>query len=333
MTKLVTGAAGFIGSNFVDYLTTKTDEKIIVVDNITYAGDKENIKKSPQIEFVWCDISNLDHLEYVFSQTRPNHVYHFAAETHVDNSINNLDPFVTTNIIGTINLLKMSLKYGVNKFHHISTDEVFGALGESDTSFAENTPYNPRNPYSASKASSDFFVRAFHETYDLPTVITNCSNNYGPKQNAEKLIPKIICNAFDERDIPIYGDGKNIRDWIYVLDHCEAVYEVSERGTVGERYNIGGECEITNLDLTKKILDIMNISHDIIKFVPDRPGHDFRYSMSNKKIKEELGWTPKYSIDDGLIKTIEYYENQREKIRRSFGAGIREIFGRQGIFY
>jgi dTDP-glucose 4,6-dehydratase len=333
MTKLVTGAAGFIGSNFVDYLATKTDEKIIVVDNITYAGDKENIKKSPQIEFVWCDISNLDHLEYVFSQTRPNHVYHFAAETHVDNSINNLDPFVTTNIIGTINLLKMSLKYGVNKFHHISTDEVFGALGESDTSFAENTPYNPRNPYSASKASSDFFVRAFHETYDLPTVITNCSNNYGPKQNAEKLIPKIICNAFDERDIPIYGDGKNIRDWIYVLDHCEAVYEVSERGTVGERYNIGGECEITNLDLTKKILDIMNISHDIIKFVPDRPGHDFRYSMSNKKIKEELGWTPKYSIDDGLIKTIEYYENQREKIRRSFGAGIREIFGRQGIFY
>ena len=239
MTKLVTGAAGFIGSNFVDYLTTKTDEKIIVVDNITYAGDKENIKKSPQIEFVWCDISNLDHLEYVFSQTRPNHVYHFAAETHVDNSINNLDPFVTTNIIGTINLLKMSLKYGVNKFHHISTDEVFGALGESDASFTENTPYNPRNPYSASKASSDFFVRAFHETYDLPTVITNCSNNYGPKQNAEKLIPKIICNAFDEHDIPIYGDGKNIRDWIYVLDHCEAVYEVSERGTVGERYNIG----------------------------------------------------------------------------------------------
>ena len=333
MTKLVTGAAGFIGSNFVDHLTTKTDEKIIVVDNITYAGDKENIKKSPQIEFVWCDISNLDHLEYVFSQTRPNHVYHFAAETHVDNSINNLDPFVTTNIIGTINLLKMSLKYGVNKFHHISTDEVFGALGESDTSFTENTPYNPRNPYSASKASSDFFVRAFHETYDLPTLITNCSNNYGPKQNAEKLIPKIICNAFDEHDIPIYGDGKNIRDWIYVLDHCEAVYEVSERGTVGERYNIGAECEITNLDLTKKILDIMNISHDIIKFVPDRPGHDFRYSMSNKKIKEELGWTPKYSIDDGLTKTIEYYENQREEIRRSFGAGIREIFGRQGIFY
>lgn len=305
----VTGGAGFIGSNFIHFLTQKTDEEIVILDKVTYAGDVKNLYPLAQHQLIRVDLCDIEKLKIIFSEYNPSKIFHFAAESHVDNSILNVMPFVETNIIGTVNLLQLSNDYNVDMFHHISTDEVYGSLGYNDSSFTEKTPYDPQNPYSASKAASDHFVVSFYNTYGLPVKITNCSNNYGPRQNVEKLIPKTITNILQGKKIPIYGRGENIRDWIYVEDHCEAIYEVFNHGKVGEKYNIGGECEVKNIDLIKNLLNLLNVSEDLIEYVKDRPGHDLRYSIDNAKIKGEIGWNPKYNLEEGLKKTIEWYKN------------------------
>jgi dTDP-glucose 4,6-dehydratase len=305
----VTGGAGFIGSNFIHFLTQKTDEEIVILDKVTYAGDVKNLYPLAQHQLIRVDLCDIEKLRIIFSKYNPSKIFHFAAESHVDNSILNVMPFVETNIIGTVNLLQLSNDYNVDMFHHISTDEVYGSLGYNDSSFTEKTPYDPQNPYSASKAASDHFVMSFHNTYGLPVKITNCSNNYGPRQNVEKLIPKTITNILQGKKIPVYGKGENIRDWIYVEDHCEAIYEVFNHGKVGEKYNIGGECEVKNIDLIKNLLNLLNASEDLIEYVKDRPGHDLRYSIDNAKIKGEIGWNPKYNLEEGLKKTIEWYKN------------------------
>jgi len=307
----VTGGAGFIGSNFVHFLTERTNEEIVVVDKFSYAADMINLYPLSQHNIARVDISNLQDLSELFERHKPSKIFHFAAESHVDNSIKDVTPFIESNIIGTVNLLRLSVDHEVEMFHHISTDEVYGSLKYDDPSFTEETNYDPQNPYSASKAASDHFVTAFHNTYDLPVKITNCSNNYGPRQNVEKLIPKTITNILRGNKIPVYGKGENIRDWIYVEDHCEAIYEVFNRGKVGEKYNIGGECEVKNIDLVKTLLNLLNASEDLIEYVQDRPGHDLRYSIDNAKIKSELGWSPKYSLESGLEKTIKWYRNDR----------------------
>ena len=316
MTIFVTGGAGFIGSNFAHYLSSKGYEDVVVLDKLTYASDQNNLYplKYP-LEHV--DISSRyvsnGYLKRLFEKYRPKYIFNFAAETHVDNSIKDVDPFIQSNIIGTAHLLNLSIEYGVEKFHHISTDEVYGSLGYDDASFTETTPYDPKNPYSASKAASDHFVMAYNNTYGLPTIITNCSNNYGPRQNVEKLIPKTITNILDGKKIPVYAQGQNIRDWIYVEDHCKGILEVFHGGNVGEKYNIGGECEVRNIDLVRLIIKLMGASEDLIEYVDDRPGHDLRYSISNAKIREQLNFHPKYSLEDGLLKTIEWYESRRSQ--------------------
>jgi len=252
-----------------------------------------------------------DSLSRLFEKYKPKSIFHFAAETHVDNSIKDVNPFVQSNILGTINLLNLSIKHEVEKFHHISTDEVYGSLGYNDPPFTEETPYDPQNPYSASKASSDHFVMSYHNTYGLPTIITNCSNNYGPRQNAEKLIPKTILNVIKGKQIPVYAQGQNIRDWIYVDDHCEGILDVFNNGKIGEKYNIGGECEVKNIDLVNTIIKLMGASENLVEFVQDRPGHDLRYSINNAKIKEQVNFFPKHNLEEGLLKTIEWYESKR----------------------
>ena len=306
----VTGAAGFIGSNFVHYLKSNTYDNIVILDKLTYAASTDNLNPHTfPIEIV--DIANKKQLERVFQKYRPRFIFHFAAESHVDNSIEDATPFVETNVIGTLNLLELSVMYNVEKFHHISTDEVYGALGYDDPPFTEETPYNPQNPYSASKAASDHFVTAFGNTYGLPVVITNCSNNYGPRQHKEKLIPKTIRNIIEGKKIPIYAQGQNIRDWIYVEDHCRAIMEVWYGGGIGQKYNIGGECEVKNIDLVKTIIRLMDASEDLIEFVEDRPGHDLRYAIDNAKIKSTVAFKPQYNLEDGLKKTIDWYLNDR----------------------
>ena len=257
------------------------------------------------------DLVNKNHLEELFEKYEPDIIFHFAAESHVDNSIEDAKPFVDSNVIGTLNLLELSVKYKVQKFHHISTDEVYGALGYDDPPFTEETPYNPQNPYSASKAASDHFVTAFGNTYGLPVLITNCSNNYGPRQNVEKMIPKTINNILDGKKIPVYAQGENIRDWIYVEDHCKALLNIFYVGKNGEKYNIGGECEIKNIDLVKTIIRLMGASEDLIEFVDDRPGHDLRYAIDNAKIIETINWHPSNTLEEGLLKTINWYKNAR----------------------
>ena len=312
MTIFVTGGAGFIGSNFAHYLSRKGYEDVVIVDKLTYASDKQNLYPL-EYPLESIDIAsryvNNGHLSRLFEKYKPKAIFHFAAETHVDNSIKDADPFVQSNILGTIHLLNLSIKHKIEKFHHISTDEVYGALGYDDPSFTETTPYDPQNPYSASKAASDHFVMAYHNTYGLPTIISNCSNNYGPRQNVEKLIPKTITNILDGKKIPVYAQGQNIRDWIYVEDHCEGILEVFYGGKVGEKYNIGGECEVRNIDLVKLIIKLMGASEDLIEYVDDRPGHDLRYAIDNAKIKSTVAFKPEYSLMDGLTKTIEWYEN------------------------
>jgi len=306
----ITGAAGFIGSNFVHYLKSNAYDNIVILDKLTYVANTDNLNPHTfPIEIV--DIANKKQLERVFQTYRPRFIFHFAAESHVDNSIEDATPFVDTNVIGTLNLLELSVMYKVEKFHHISTDEVYGSLGYDDPPFTEETPYNPQNPYSASKAASDHFVTAFGNTYGLPVIITNCSNNYGPRQHKEKLIPKTISNILQNKPIPIYAQGQNIRDWIYVEDHCRGILDVWYGGGIGEKYNIGGECEVKNIDLVKTIIRLMNASEDLIEFVDDRPGHDLRYAIDNAKIKSTLGFKPQYNLEDGLKKTIEWYLNDR----------------------
>jgi dTDP-glucose 4,6-dehydratase len=307
MSILVTGGAGFIGSNFLHHLVKITDEEIICIDKLTYAADWHNIPDS--VKFYTIDIASQDACDYVFSNHKIKTVFHFAAESHVDNSIKDCIPFIHTNVNGTVNLLNLSLKYGIEKFIHISTDEVYGTIDYG--SFTENTIYNPRNPYSASKAASDHFVMAYHYTYGLPVNITNCSNNYGPRQYKEKFIPQTILNILDNKKIPVYGDGLQVRDWLYVQDHCTALIKVWKYGINGEKYNIGGECEVANIDLVKKILQMMGKSENMIEYVQDRPGHDRRYSTDISKIRDNLFWVPMYSLEHGLKNTIKWYESSR----------------------
>ena len=306
MSILVTGGAGFIGSQLLRSLN-KFGERLVVADKISYAGKKSNLPEN--IEFYKIDIASDDAVRYLFEQETFDTVFHLAAESHVDNSIKNPKPFIDTNVIGTVNLLQASLEHEVDRFMHISTDEVFGSISVKDGSFNELSRYQPRNPYSASKAASDHFVNAYNITYGLPTTITNCSNNYGPRQDDEKMIPTIIRNIKNGTPIPVYGDGQQVRDWIYVEDHCDALIELWINGKVGERYNIGGECELKNIDLVKMICKLMSREDHRIEHVTDRPGHDLRYSTSNDKITTETKWSVSTDITTGLLKTILYYED------------------------
>jgi dTDP-glucose 4,6-dehydratase len=309
---LVTGGAGFIGGNFLHYI----DDEVVCVDVLSYASNFEFIKPlidSGKVKFEYGDIASLSLIDYVLGKYNPKYVVNFAAETHVDNSINDYTPFIHTNIVGTINLLKcVSRKNQIEKFIHVSTDEVYGSLElDSTESFKETTQYSPNNPYSASKASSDHFVRAFNKTYDVPTIITNCSNNYGPNQNKEKFIPTIINKVLKNESIPVYGDGQNVRDWLFVNDHCYGIDLVLKNGVIGEKYNIGGGTEVHNIDMVKKILYMMNKPESLIEFVKDRPGHDRRYSIDCSKITNELGYSPQHNLEDGLKHTIEWYLNDK----------------------
>ena len=310
MTTFITGGAGFIGSNFAHYVSDIWKD-VVILDKLTYAGDMDNLYPL-NYPVKGVDLAYESRLEELFKQYKPKTIFNFAAETHVDNSIDNVAPFIDTNIIGTINLLKLSVKYDVQMFHHISTDEVYGALELDEPAFTENSPYNPQNPYAASKAASDHFVMSYHNTYGLPVMITNCSNNYGPRQHREKLIPKTINNILEGKKIPIYSQGENIRDWIYVEDHCAGILGISYAGDVGQKYNIGGECEMTNLELVKMIIKLMNASEDLIEFVDDRPGHDLRYAIDNAKIYKTISFQPEFNIEDGLKKTIDWYEKNRD---------------------
>ncbi|MFC4722865.1 dTDP-glucose 4,6-dehydratase [Geojedonia litorea] len=329
MTILITGGAGFIGSNFVEfYLESHPEINIVNLDKLTYAGELSNLNLASTYSnytFVQGDICNRSLVESLFEKHKFNGVIHFAAESHVDNSINNPNAFIQTNVFGTFNLLDVAkdnwmdgphyVKNGCenNRFLHISTDEVYGTLGREGL-FVEQTPYAPNSPYSASKASSDFFVRSYFHTYGLNVVTTNCSNNYGPKQHDEKLIPTIIRKAIAGEPIPIYGDGSNIRDWLYVLDHCKGIDLAFRNGTAGETYNIGGKNERTNLYIANTICGILDelkpkksSYKEQITFVNDRPGHDFRYAIDASKIEKELGWKANESFETGIIKTVNWY--------------------------
>ena len=312
MQILVTGAAGFIGSNFVEYITKKHPEyNIIVLDKLTYAGNMENLKKVyAKIKFEKGDICNFDLVSSIFDKYHIDGVIHFAAESHVDNSIKAPFIFTQTNVIGTHTLLEVAKqKWGEkskNKFVHISTDEVYGTLGEEGF-FTETSPIKPNNPYSASKASSDLIALAYAETYKMNITVTNCSNNYGPYQHNEKLIPHMIKLAMNDEKLPVYGNGRNVRDWLYVEDHCEAIDLVYSNGRAKERYNIGGHNERRNIDIVKLILKKLGKSESLISYVEDRKGHDYRYAIDPTKITNELGWMPKTKFEDGIIKTIDWY--------------------------
>ena len=309
MKLLVTGGCGFIGSNFIHYILKKyLDYKIINLDALTYAGNLENLKEvenNPRYEFVKGDITDEKLVNELVKKS--DIIVHFAAESHVDRSILNSGNFIKTNIDGTHILLEAAKNNGRKRFHHISTDEVFGSLGLDDPAFNESTSYDPRSPYSASKASSDHLVRAYFHTYDLPITISNCSNNYGPYQFPEKLIPLFVTNLMEGKKIPIYGDGKNVRDWLHVEDHCQAIDLIIREGKIGETYCIGGNSEKTNMEITREILKIMNKGEENIKYVKDRLGHDRRYAIDFSKIKKDLGWEPRISFEEGIKKTVEWY--------------------------
>ncbi len=336
MKILVTGGAGFIGSALIRYLIKNTDNDVINLDKLTYASNLsslDDIKESGRYRFENIDICNKNRLSEVFLDYRPDVVMHLAAESHVDNSIKAPNKFLKTNIIGTFNLLESSrlmikdLKSDNKKFifHHISTDEVYGDLNEDDEKFSEETPYAPSSPYSASKASSDHIVRAWFRTYDLPIIITNCSNNYGPYQFPEKLIPSTILKAINGKQISIYGNGQQIRDWLFVDDHVQALYKVATEGKVGETYNIGGNCEKRNIEVVEEICSLLDeiiplkdaSYHKQIKFVSDRPGHDQRYAINSSKISNQLGWEPKETFDSGIKKTVLWYLNNHNLFNKN----------------
>ena len=334
-TIFITGGAGFIGSAVIRYLLKNTNMNVINIDKLTYAGNLESIPKKlmqGKYSFEKVDICNKDKIRKLFKKYKPDCIMHLAAESHVDRSIENADAFIKTNIFGTYNLLEESKYYCTSldadrknffRFHHVSTDEVYGDLSLSDNSFQENTKYDPSSPYSASKASSDHLVRAWGRTFNLPILITNCSNNYGPYHFPEKLIPHIIINALNGKHLPIYGSGLQIRDWLYVDDHAEALFKVITKGKIGETYNIGGNNEITNIEVVKKLCGVLDNKvknkplhitsySELIKHVSDRPGHDMRYSINTSKIYANLGWSPKETIDSGLEKTIDWYLSNRK---------------------
>lgn len=312
-TILVTGGAGFIGSNFVYYMLKKhPDYKIVCIDKLTYAGNLETLEealKNPLFRFVKADITDREAVYGLFEEEKFTAVVNFAAESHVDRSIEEPEVFLKTNILGTQVLLDASRKYGNIRYHQVSTDEVYGdlPLDRPDLFFTEETPIHTSSPYSASKASADLLVTAYHRTYGLPVTISRCSNNYGPYHFPEKLIPLMIANAFNDKPLPVYGDGKNVRDWLYVEDHCKAIDMILEDGKIGEVYNIGGHNERTNLEVVKTVLSILGKGEELITYVKDRPGHDMRYAIDPTKIKNELGWYPETTFEEGIKKTVEWY--------------------------
>ncbi len=318
MNLLVTGGAGFIGSNFVLYLLKKYPNYMVInLDKLTYAGNPENLKSvenNKNYKFVKGDISDAELVNEIMKNYEIDTIVHFAAESHVDRSILDPSPFIKTNIVGTYTLLEAALKNKIKRFHHISTDEVFGSLSlDSKEKFNEKTPYNPRSPYAASKASADHLVRAYYQTYNLPVTISNCSNNFGPYHFPEKLIPLAITNILEGKKVPVYGDGLYVRDWLFVEDHCTAIDAIIHKGRIGETYLIGGMTEeISNIDIVRKILNIMGNDESRIEFVKDRPGHDRRYSVDWSKINKELGWHPKHDFDEALKLTVEWYEKNQE---------------------
>lgn len=307
---IVTGGCGFIGSNFIRYALEETDYQIINLDKLTYAGNPENLKditKNPRYLFVKGDISDKKFVQQLFEKEKPYGVINFAAETHVDRSIEDSNPFMQTNILGTHTLLEESRKHNVQKYHQVSTDEVYGDLGDhSSDYFTETTPLNPHCPYAAAKTSADLLVKSWNETYGLHTIITRCSNNYGPYQFPEKLIPFFLFRAMNNEPLTLYGDGKNIRDWLYVLDHCRAILLAFEKSPSGEVWNIGGNNEKTNLEITDLILNLTQ-SKSQVTFVSDRKAHDRRYAIDASKIQKSLGWKPRYTFEQALPMTIEWY--------------------------
>jgi len=342
---LVTGGAGFIGSAFVRHAVAATDHHVLVVDKLTYAGNLDSlvpVKDHPRFRFVRADIADAAAMKAALADFHPDVILHLAAESHVDRSIDGPAAFVETNVVGTFVLLQQALGYWRAlpkskaegfRFHHVSTDEVFGSLGARGQ-FSEDSPYRPNSPYSASKAASDHLVRAWHHTYGLPVLISNCSNNFGPCHFPEKLIPLIILNALEGKPLPVYGKGENVRDWLYVEDHARALLVIAERGRVGESYNVGANCERANIAVVRAICALMDeLAPDaigprerLITFVADRPGHDLRYAMDARKLREELGWAPQETFESGLRKTVEWYLTNRpwwERIRTQVYRGER----------
>jgi dTDP-glucose 4,6-dehydratase len=343
-TILVTGGAGFIGSNFILHRIAASDAAILNLDKLTYAGNPRNLESiatNRRYEFTHSDIANRTHVGALLREHQPSAIVHFAAESHVDRSIHGPEDFIRTNIDGTFALLEEVRAYWQAlpeddrkdfRFLHVSTDEVYGSLAADDPAFSETTPYAPNSPYAASKAASDHLVRAYHHTYGLPTLTTNCSNNYGPFQFPEKLIPLMIVNARDGKTLPIYGDGKNVRDWLYVEDHCAAIAAVLAKGQSGATYNIGGWNEKPNLEIVETICDMVDEMapkpglrrRDLISFVKDRPGHDRRYAMNAGKIERELGWRPKETFESGIRKTIRWYLDHPEWVRDVMNGSYRQ---------
>ena len=318
MNIIVTGGAGFIGGNFVHMMVnTYPEDHIICVDALTYAGNLETlepVKDMKNFTFVKADIADRKGIYNIFEVHKPDIVVNFAAESHVDRSIENPEVFLRTNVIGTAVLMDACRMYGIQRYHQVSTDEVYGdlPLDRPDLLFTEETPIHTSSPYSSSKASADLLVLAYHRTYGLPVTISRCSNNYGPYHFPEKLIPLMITNALNDKPLPVYGKGENVRDWLYVEDHCEAIDLIVRKGRVGEVYNIGGHNECTNLNVVKEILSILGKDESLISYVTDRPGHDLRYAIDPTKIKTELGWLPKTSFEDGIKKTIQWYLDHKE---------------------
>ncbi|HFK1545780.1 dTDP-glucose 4,6-dehydratase [Bacillus albus] len=332
MKVLVTGGAGFIGSNFVRYMVKKYPEyNIVNLDALTYAGNLENLKDIEVLsnyKFVKGDIADRQFINQLFKEEKFDYVLNFAAESHVDRSITNPDIFIQTNIQGTQVLLDAAKNAEVKKYLQVSTDEVYGTLGETGY-FTEETPLASNSPYSSSKAGADLLVRAYHETFGLPVNITRCSNNYGPFHFPEKLIPLMIINALNDKQLPVYGDGLNVRDWLHVEDHCQAIDLVLHKGENGEVYNVGGNNERTNIEIVKTILKALNKSESLIKYVTDRPGHDRRYAIDATKLREELGWSPKYNFDTGIEQTIKWYLENQDWWKNIISGEYQEYFKNQ----
>jgi dTDP-glucose 4,6-dehydratase len=340
---LITGGAGFIGANFVRDWCAHSDVPVVNLDKLTYAGNLGNLddlKGNPRHVFVHGDIGDRTLVRGLLQQHRPTAIVHFAAESHVDRSITGPAVFVEVNAVGTFNLLTEALAYwqalapaeqSAFRFHHISTDEVYGSLGSDDPAFSETTPYQPNSPYAASKAASDHFVRAFHHTYGLPTLTTNCSNNYGPLQFPEKFVPLMILNALEGKPLPVYGDGLNVRDWLYVGDHCDAVRLVLERGRPGETYNIGGNSEKRNIDVLQTLCAILDRVHPsgaphakLVTYVKDRPGHDRRYAIDATRLRRELDWQPRTSFEQGMERTVQWYLDHMDWVRSVTSGAYRD---------
>lgn len=346
---LVTGAAGFIGGNFIHHWFAGSSEPVVILDKLTYAGNVATIApflKDGQCELVKGDIGDRELVRSLLSRIQPRAVVNFAAESHVDRSIHGPGDFVQTNVVGTFGLLEEARAYWGSlaggqreafRFLHVSTDEVYGSLGDDDAAFSETTPYAPNSPYSATKAASDHLVRAYHHTYGLPTLTTNCSNNYGPYHFPEKLIPLMILNALDDKPLPVYGDGLNIRDWLYVRDHCEAIAQVLAKGRLGEVYNVGGKNEIRNIDVVTTIcrkLDVLRPRacgkyEDLITYVKDRPGHDRRYAIDPSKIERDIGWQPAETFATGIEKTVRWYLENSEWVQGVRSGSYREWIEKQ----